>query len=212
MYIEDIDHPGEECIYNGEIRNHRVKVLYDKGYLRIDIGFDIRVDTFISLGKNCFNIPDIILKSCIGYIGEDNKTCGGYHKINNKHDECEDELFWLSFVPGFILTAEYPIIQLPNMSLIRELHPDDNRESIMSRTVRDINNLKRWKTCKFPDKKMEIYTVDRCLDIASRMICRIELVNKMIHDKQKAKFLDNLYDYTYEYKHHRDKGEYYQGH
>lgn len=212
MYIEDINHPEEECIYNGEVHNHRVKVSYDAGYLKIDIGFDIRVDTFISLGTNCFNIPDIIWKSCIGYIGEGNQTYKWYHKINNKHDGCEDELFWLSFVPGLILTAEYPIIQLPNISLIRELHPDDDRESVMSHTVRDINNLRRWKTCKFPDKKMEIYTVDTCLDIASRIICRIELVNKMIHDKQKAKFLDNLYDYTYEYKHHRDKDAYYQGH
>ena len=60
MYIEDIDHPGEECIYNGEIHNHRVKVVCDTGYLRIDIGFDVHVDTFIRLGKNRFKIHNII--------------------------------------------------------------------------------------------------------------------------------------------------------
>jgi hypothetical protein len=212
MYIEDIDHSGEECIYNGEIHNHRVKLLRDVGYLKIDIGFDRRIDTFIELNTNYFRIPDIIQKAIFGYIGEDNQTYRWYHMTHKKHDGCEDELFWLSFVPGLVLTTEYPIIQLPNLSLIREFHPDDDRELVMSNTVRNINNLRRIKACEFPDKTMEIYTVDTCLDIASRIIYRIESVNRIIHNRQKVKFLDNIRDYTYEYKHHRYKGEYYQGH
>lgn len=211
MYIEDIEHDVDDCIYNGEIRNHRIKISRCAGYLKIDIGFDPHIDTFIEMHEKRFVIPEIIHRAMLDYVGKDNQTYTWYHNRHKVHNGCEDELFWLSFVPGLILESEYPIIQSPDISMIREIHPDNDRESIMSTSINIINMLKR-RMPSLPDKTMEIYTVDTCLDIASRIICRIESTNRIIHDRQKVKFLDNMYDYTHEHRHHRDKGKYYQGH
>lgn len=211
MYIEDIEHDVDDCIYNGEIRNHRIKISRCVGYLKIDIGFDPHIDTFIEMHEKRFVIPEIIHRAMLDYVGKDNQTYTWYHNRHKVHNGCEDELFWLSFVPGLVLESEYPIIQSPDISMIREIHPDNGRESIMSASINIINMLKR-RMSSLPDKTMEIYTVDTCLDIASRIICRIESTNRIIHDRQKVKFLDNMYDYTHEHRHHRDKGNCYQGH